>query len=180
MSMYSAKDLARSFRLVRSNTLEIAREIPEEHYSFVAAPGVKSLGGLLTHIAVGPWFQLDCHMSGVTDLQTVNFPALMQKLGAEEAKPRTKADVIAFLESEGERFATWVEGLSDEFLAQQVTMMPGSTPTTKTRFEMLLSPKEHEMHHRGQVMLMQRMLGMTPPLTRAFQARMAARAAQQK
>jgi uncharacterized damage-inducible protein DinB len=39
---------------------------------------------------------------------------------------------------------------------------------------MLMGVKEHEMHHRGQLMLMERMLGITPHLTRANQARMAA------
>ena len=39
---------------------------------------------------------------------------------------------------------------------------------------MLASVKEHEMHHRGQLMLVERMLGITPHLTRAMQERMAA------
>jgi uncharacterized damage-inducible protein DinB len=47
----------------------------------------------------------------------------------------------------------------------------------KTRFENLLSAKEHEMHHRGQLMLVQRMLGITPHLTRQMEERQRARAA---
>ena len=39
---------------------------------------------------------------------------------------------------------------------------PPVQPPTKSRFEMLLGPKEHEMHHRGQLMLVQRMLGQVP------------------
>ena len=35
---------------------------------------------------------------------------------------------------------------------------------------MLLGVKEHEMHHRGQLMLVQRLLGMVPPLTRQREA----------
>ena len=45
------------------------------------------------------------------------------------------------------------------------------TPATKSRFEMLLGVKEHEMHHRGQLMVLQRMLGITPHLTRQMMAR---------
>ena len=37
-------------------------------------------------------------------------------------------------------------------------MPPGATPASKSRFEMLLSVKEHEMHHRGQLMVAQRVL----------------------
>jgi uncharacterized damage-inducible protein DinB len=47
-------------------------------------------------------------------------------------------------------------------------------PPSKTRFEMLLGPKEHEMHHRGQLMLVQRILGKVPHLTRQMQERVAA------
>ncbi len=38
---------------------------------------------------------------------------------------------------------------------------------------MLLSVKEHEMHHRGQLMLIERILGITPHLTRRMQERFA-------
>ncbi len=96
-----------------------------------------------------------------------------QKFSAEEAKPRTKAETIAYLKSQGEAFASFLKGLSDEFLAEPVAMPPGAEPATKTRFEMLLSPKEHEMHHRGQLMLLQRMIGLVPHLTRQMQERMA-------
>jgi uncharacterized damage-inducible protein DinB len=50
---------------------------------------------------------------------------------------------------------------------------------SKTRFEMVLSAKEHEMHHRAQLMLVERMLGIVPHLTRAMQERMAAMTQQQ-
>jgi uncharacterized damage-inducible protein DinB len=39
---------------------------------------------------------------------------------------------------------------------------------------MLMSIKEHEMHHRGQLMLIERMVGIVPHLTRQMQERMAA------
>jgi uncharacterized damage-inducible protein DinB len=42
----------------------------------------------------------------------------------------------------------------------------GAQPATRSRFEMLLSPKEHEMHHRGQLMLVERIIGLVPHLTR--------------
>jgi uncharacterized damage-inducible protein DinB len=39
---------------------------------------------------------------------------------------------------------------------------------------MLLGPKEHEMHHRAQLMVVERLLGITPHLTRQMQERMTA------
>ena len=53
-------------------------------------------------------------------------------------------------------------------------MPQGATPASRTRFDMLLSVKEHEMHHRGQLMLIERMVGIVPHLTRDMHARFAA------
>ena len=177
MTYYGAKELAYSFRQVRGNTLQIANEIPEDKYGFKAAPESRTVGETLTHIALGPGFQSHIHRNRISDLVTVNFPELFQKFGAEEAKPRTKADIVALLKAGGDEFAAYLEGLSDTFLAEAVAMPPGMEPASKTRFEMLLSPKEHEMHHRAQLMVVQRMIGQVPHLTRQMQERMAQMAA---
>jgi hypothetical protein len=72
-----------------------------------------------------------------------------------------------------ERWAKWLESQSDDFLAERVKFPSGMTPPTKTSFEMLLGTKEYEMHYRGQLMLIERMLGIVPHLTRHMQERMA-------
>lgn len=173
MTYYGGKELAAAFRTVRNNTIRIAEEIPENKYDFRAAPDTRSIGQTLAHIAMIPSFAYHIHSNKLDSLGKVNFPELMQKAGAEEAKPRTKAEIVAFLKSEGERFASFLEGLSEGFLAEMVAMPPGADPAAKSRFEMLLSPKEHEMHHRGQLMMLQRMIGLVPHLTRQMQERMA-------
>jgi uncharacterized damage-inducible protein DinB len=173
VTYYSGKDMARSFRTVRGNTLKIAEEIPENKYDFRASPDTKTIGQMLAHIALGPRFQLHTQTNKIDDLKKVNFPELMAKFGPEEAKPRNKAEIITLLKAEGEKFASYLESVSDRFLAERVKMPPGAEPATKTRFEMLLGPKEHEMHHRAQLMIMQRMIGLVPHLTRQMQERMA-------
>ena len=167
MTYYGGKELAAAFRTVRENTLKIAEEIPESQYEFKPAPDCRSIGQTLVHIALGPGFQYHVQSNKISDLKQVNFPELMQKITAEEAKSRTKAETIAFLKAEGDKFASFLETLPEPFLAEPVTMPPGAQPATKTRFEMLLGVKEHEMHHRGQLMLVQRLIGQVPHLTRA-------------
>ena len=173
MTYYGGRDMAAAFRTVRENTVKIAEEIPENKYDFAPAPDCRSIGKTLAHIALGTGFQEHIQRSKVTNMMTVNFPELMQKAIADEAQPRTKAETIAFLKSEGERFASFLDGLSEDFLAETVTMPPGMQPPAKTRFEMLLGAKEHEMHHRAQLMTMQRMVGQVNHLTRAMQERFA-------
>ena len=98
----------------------------------------------------------------------------VQRMTAEEKIPRTKEQTLELLESSGEKWAGWLEGLTDEFLAERVEFPAGAAPPSKTRFEMVLSVKEHEMHHRGQLMLIERIVGVVPHLTRQMQERMAA------
>jgi uncharacterized damage-inducible protein DinB len=175
MPNYSSKELANAFRTVRKNTIQIAEEIPEDKYDFVAAPGVMPVRAMLTHIAYAPMFHYDVHRD--KKLSTFNgydFGAAMARAGAEEKKPRSKADLVAALQGEGDKFASWLESLSPAFLDETVSDPTGQIH--KTRFEMLLGAKEHEMHHRAQLMLMERMIGITPHLTRQRQERAAARA----
>src|SRR5689334_12798207 len=174
MNYYGAKELAASFRTVRANTMTIAEEIPEDKYGFRAAPDTRSVGELLIHISHGPTFQYQVHAEERrTTLDGFDFPALMQKLVADEKVKRSKAQTIELLRSSGEKFAGWLDGLSDSFLGEQVARRPGMTPAAKSRFEMILSVKQHDMHHPAQLILIERMLGIVPHLTRQMQARMA-------
>ena len=175
MNYYGAKQLADSFRTVRKNTLAIAQDIPEEKYSFRPAPDTRSAGELLAHIALSNGFQNQIHAEERrTTLAGFDFPALMQRLAAEEKTSRTKEQTVVLLKTSGDKWAGWLEGLTDDFLGEQVAMPQGAAPASRSRFDMLLSVKEHEMHHRGQLMLVERMIGIVPHLTRDMQARFAA------
>jgi len=168
MNHYGAVQLAASFRTVRQNTIQIAEEIPDAQYGFCPAEGTRSIAGTLAHIAVFPQFQLSLHAGDArSNFEGVDFMALIKSLAEQEATARTSAQVIELLKTEGAVWASFLAGLSDDFLAEPFTMPPGTEPTTKSRLEMLLSVKEHEMHHRGQLMLVQRLIGIVPHLTRA-------------
>ena len=175
MNYYGAKELSESFRTVRKNTITIAQEIPEEKYSFRPAPNTRSVGELLAHIALAYGFQYQVHGEEHRfSLEGFDFPSLMQRLVAEEKVQRSKDQTLEMLSSSGKKWADWLEGLTEAFLGERVGMRPGMTPSAKSRFEMILSFKEHEMHHRGQLMLIERIVGIVPHLTREMQARMAA------
>ena len=175
MTYYGAKDLAGSFRTVRKNTLVIAEEIGEPHYGFRATPETRSVAEMLTHIALVTRLPLQLHkIEKRTTLEGFDFPGFLMPVLAEEKKPRSKAELIAMLRTEGDAFAGWLETVSDDFLGQSVTMPAGMQPPSKSRFEMILGAKEHEMHHRGQLMLVERLIGLTPHLTREMNARIAA------
>ena len=175
MTYYGAKDIAASFRTVRNNTIQIAEDIPEDQYGFQAAPGIRTVRQLLIHISNLPKFAFFLHRdhASLKTVEGLDFMSFMGPIMASEQEPRTKDQILQALRESGEEFANFAAGLSDDFLAEVVTMPPGGTPPARTRFDMLIAAKEHEMHHRGQLMLIERLLGITPHLTRAMQARMA-------
>jgi uncharacterized damage-inducible protein DinB len=174
MIYYGAKELAASSRTVRGNTILIAQDIPEDKYNFKPMPEYRSVAQLLAHIAIASRFQYQLHaVEKRASYDGLDFPAVMKKIATEEAESRTKAQLLDLLRVEGEKWAGWVEALPDEFLGQRFNMPEGATPPFKSRFEMILSVKEHEMHHRGQLMLVERLLGIVPHLTREREARMA-------
>jgi len=169
--IYGGKELAGAFRTVRKNTIQVAEDLPEEKYGYVAAPEARSVAQMLTHVAISPriWEEID--KKNVTTLVGFDFFRLIDEFKAEEAKTRSKAEIVELLGTEGEKFASWLESLTPEFLAETVT--EGDGKTQKTRFERLLGAKEHEMHHRAQLMLIERQLGIVPHVTKKFQERLA-------
>ena len=108
----------------------------------------------------------------IGDIDLTGFGAHLAKVQAEQQTlaARSKDDIIKALHERGETFAAFLEGLTDATLAERVSIPVPGNPHSKTRFEMLLSPKEHEMHHRGQLMLVERIIGIVPHLTKQREA----------
>jgi uncharacterized damage-inducible protein DinB len=172
MLCYGAQQLATSFRTVRANTIKVAEDIPEEKYSFCPFEGARSVAQMLTHIALSPRLWVALHGSALMDVTTFDFGKWGATMRTEEAVSRTKPQIIDLLTTEGEAFASFLEGLSDARLSEQVLTYASGVKVHKPRLEMVLGAKEHEMHHRAQLMLIERQLGIVPHLTRQMQARM--------
>lgn len=174
MTYYGAKELAASFRSVRKNTIKVADDIPEDRYGHVAAPGARTVAQMLAHVALSPrLFWMAMHESRATDVTTFDFFGVLDRIKDEETQPRTKPELLQLLTSEGETFAAFLESLSEADLATMVASPSGTGPIQKSRFEMIASAKEHEMHHRAQLMLVERQLGIVPHVTRQLDAMVA-------
>jgi len=164
MNLYGPKQLADSMRTVRKNTILIAADIPENSYGYRPAPDSRSVAETLVHIASLSYFDRFIHeQEHLSSLEGFDFSSIFKKAEIEEKRPRTKEQVVDLLRVEGEGWSQWVENLPETLLAEQVRMPGGAS---KTRLEMLLGTKEHEMHHRGQLMLIERLLGIVPHITR--------------
>jgi uncharacterized damage-inducible protein DinB len=171
MSSYSGREMAAAFRTVRANTIQVAEDIPEPGYTHVAAPDCRTVGGMFVHIALSGAMYQRGQESGRTSMVGFDFMPIIEEMRAAEAQSRSKAEILDLLRTQGDKFVAWLENVTPEFLGEEITQMDGKT--TKTRFEILLGVKEHEMHHRAQLMLIERQLGIVPHLTRRSNERIA-------
>jgi uncharacterized protein YndB with AHSA1/START domain/uncharacterized damage-inducible protein DinB len=159
-ALYGVRQLVDGIRAVRQNTIRIAEDIPESQYHYRPTPQSRSVAETLVHIA---WLwtsdQLMHAELRLRSLEGFDFPALLATSAAEEKRARSKAEIIDLLRTEGERRAAWVAQLPEAFLAERVRLPDGSSVS---RFEMLLATKEHEMQHRAQLTVIERLLGIVP------------------
>jgi uncharacterized damage-inducible protein DinB len=177
MFCYGAQQLSAAFRTVRANTIRVAHDIPEHNYDHSPADGARNVSQMLTHVALSTRLWIDMHAGGSTDITTFDFLSYGRRLRDAEAVTRSKTEILELLEKEGEAFAAFLGGLSDAQLSEQVLGNGANGKVHRSRLEMLLSAKEHEMHHRAQLMLIERQLGVIPHLTRQMNERMAQMAA---
>jgi uncharacterized damage-inducible protein DinB len=166
MSLYGPKQLADSMRVVRKNTIGIAEDIPEAQYDYRPTSDSRSVRQTLQHLASLTFFDLRIHEEEKrATMEGFDFRAFMAGLPTAESHNLSKEEILAVLREEGERWCNWVESLP-ESRAAEIFTRNAADPAGKTRFEMLIGTKEHEMHHRGQLMVMERLLGIVPHLTR--------------
>jgi uncharacterized damage-inducible protein DinB len=169
MNLYGPKQLADSTRTVRKNTILIAEDIPENDYGYRPTPESRSVAETLVHIALLSRVDRLLHEDERrSSLESFDFGELISKSELEEKRPHSKSEIIDLLRTEGERWSRWVEGLPEALLSEHVRQPGGAS---KSRFEMLLGTKEHEMHHRAQLTVIERLLGIAPHLTRNRQMR---------
>lgn len=161
MNLYGLNELVESARTVRKNTILIAEDIPEKDYGYRPTPESRSVAETLVHIALLPRAARLLHEEA--SLERFDFGELIRKSEIEEQRPRSKTEIVELLRAEGEGWCQWLETLPETTLTEQVRMPGGAS---RSRFEVLLGTKEHEMHHRAQLMVIERMLGIVPHLTR--------------
>lgn len=165
MTLYGPKQLADSIRAVRRNTVSVAEDVHEDDYLFRPTADSRSVAEILTHIAFFSNFDYLVHEEEhVTTMEAFDSGKFLRDSAFQEKRLHSKSTLIKLLRDSGESWAEWVAFLPEPFLAEEVAQRNG---TSKTRFEMILGTKEHEMHHLGQLTLIERMLGIVPHITRA-------------
>ena len=145
----------------------MAEDIPEDKYSFRAAPDTMSVGEMLAHLACTPHWAEQCHfVEKKTEIAMDDFGKWMGEIDAKSKTLTSKAAIVDTLKKDGEQLRQAARSHDRRRNSAKRARAPNGS---KSRFEMLQGVKEHEMHHRAQLFLIERMIGIVPHLTRARQ-----------
>jgi uncharacterized damage-inducible protein DinB len=157
-------ELIDQWKDVRNGLIEEASLIPEDKFNFKASEESRSISELLQHIVqtqkvlVGEICRADTNFSR-------GFPALIAEHADGVTAMNDKEGLIELLRDSIEAAETKMRGFGGEALQVMTTRFDGK-PISKISF--LDFSMSHEMYHRGQLTVYERLLGIEPALTTRF------------
>ena len=154
--LFGQETLLEDFKIKWKNatdyTLEFAKAMPEENYSFKPVPAEMSFGEQLKHIAGNMVWLSSSYLNGApTKLDPMN-------------TGNSKKEIIDILEKSFAYAAETVNHLNEKMLNQNVDFFAGFM--TKRRILLLMT--DHVTHHRGQLVVYLRLNGIEPPAYRGW------------
>ena len=162
--MTSVEQICEQWQDVRNGLIKEVELIPAEQFGFRAAPDTRSVLELLQHI-----IESERVLAGEVCRQNTNFqrgfPVMIAEFAPRVKDAATKDAILELLRSSFEETKAKVSQFGDEGIAQTMTRFDGK-PGIKS--EVLQFTISHEMYHRGQLTVYQRLLGIEPALTRLF------------
>ena len=149
--MAELDDLREHLERFRAVTLQALDLVTDDDLRWRPGPKHLTLGQQFLHIAQSEDFQIQAYLNGDWDLERVRFP--VRELKVEELRERLK-------ETRSRTMAALTE-LDEERLDERVELGEGQ-PVQTLRWWLWLVV-EHEVHHKAQVAVYLRQMGMTPP-----------------
>jgi uncharacterized damage-inducible protein DinB len=147
----------RQFQQIQGLAMKTAEKVGEDLYSFKPTPDVRSLGGVLGHIADGN--KLLCT---VASGDAVDFEKIMKDPSGVQVheKKTSKAEIIAAL-NETKAFCESVFAKIDDTSGQQPVAWFGGQKMPKAMILTLLN--NHVWEHYGNLVTYMRLKGIVPP-----------------
>ena len=144
----TGQEMAEQFLRHRKVTEQLCAVMPEDKFGFKAWDGALSFAALANHLATAGDFYLSLAEGAAYNRPD---PATL---------PKTPADIRAFLAKKTQEQADRMVKLGDD-LDRPVTVRGKELPLGIFLGQM----REHEAHHKGQMMMMARMCGVKDELS---------------
>ena len=171
--------LIETWKEVRKGLVEEVSQIPEDQFSFRATPDTRSVSELLQHIIETQKVLVGESARPETNLMRQALPDHAREYAPEVAGITDKNGLIELLRSSMETSEATIRGSADK-LHEKGRGLGGREIE---KIDLLSFSISHEMYHRGQLTVYERLLEVEPALTRRFRelsARAAAHAASDK
>jgi uncharacterized damage-inducible protein DinB len=154
-SPYVAEIKRYYYEAVKRNLSAMVEKMPQEHFTFTPAPGMRSFGESVAHVADAQ--ARNCNLASGAGSKTV---------GAETKK--TKAELVAALKESFTVCDAALAALTDAQAKEMVTM--GQSGFQMSKLSIIVSMIAHSNEQHGYMAVYLRLKGIVPPATEAMNA----------
>ena len=153
--------LIQSWSEVRAGLIKEAAQISDDKFSFRATPDTRSVAEILQHIIEAQKLLVGESCRPDTNLMRQSFADHIKEYAPEVAAVTDKNGLIELLRASMETAEATIRGCGDGL---QQTMQRFDRKEV-SKFDFLNFAVAHEMYHRGQLTVYERLLGVEPALT---------------
>ncbi len=153
-----------SWREVRAGLIEEASQIPADKFSFKAAEGMRSVAELLQHLVESQKFLVGEACRPDTNLMRKSFAEHIKDYAPGVRDVNDKDAILNLLAKAMDDTEQTLRDNADE-LKNSMKRFDGKEMTKLGFMSFAIA---HEMYHRGQLTVYERLLGIEPMLTQKF------------
>ena len=163
----SLEEMLAYWKEVRAGVIAEVEQIPAEQLGFQATPETRSVAGIIRHLAGGQEFIVAELCRPDTDFSRVPIREVVEKHAAEANTGGDKEELIASLRSSMESSEAALRSFGEDSLKEKIQGMDGKMISKLSFLHFYIS---HEMYHRGQISVYERLMQIEPALTKKFKA----------
>ena len=157
--------LIESWSEVRAGLIKEASQIPDDKFSFRATPDTRSVAELLQHVVEAQKLLVGESCRPDSNLLRQSFADHIKEYAPEVAAITGKNGLIELLRASMETAEATIRSCGSDGLQGKMRRFDQKE---LSKFEMLTFAVAHEMYHRGQLTVYERLLGVEPALTQHF------------
>jgi uncharacterized damage-inducible protein DinB len=168
----SVESLTITWKEVRNGFIEEAEQVPADQFSFRATPETRTITELLQHIIETQAVLIGEACRSEPNLLRQSFADHIKEYAPEVAATTDKDSLLALMRSSMDKAAATIRANEDKLSL----LMKRFDGREMTKLDLLRFAASHEMYHRGQLTVYERLLNIKPALTTKFEKLFAQRA----
>lgn len=168
----SIETLVETWKDVRDGVIAEVLKIPADKFDFKPTPEGRTVAEIVQHIIGAQALLVGEMCRPDTNLRRAPFPELLKQYAPQTLSSSDKDNLVGLLASGQAAAAEKIRAFGEDGLREETRRFDGKIVTKLALLEFSYS---HEMYHRGQLTVYQRLLDVEPALTtrlnEAFKAR---------